>query len=332
MVLPKIHTLTALMIVSLATLFLQPCRIQAADYTIGTGGQEIMNSSKNKIPVILDTDIGGDIDDTWALAVMLKSPELDVKLITSTTPDTVGRARIIAKMLTLSGRMEIPIGIGLGTSEENYDFSPYKGIVHKDGVQAIIDTVTKSHRPITLICIGPLTNIAEAISRKPEITRKIRFVGMQGSVYRGYYNSETPGAEYNIATDIAAAKKVFAAHWKSFVITPLDTCGIALLDRDKYRIVRESKDPLTRFVIDSYENGKPAEVSSVLYDTVAIYLSFSHKLVNMRTIGIRVTDDGCLKPDDNGNPVNCALSWKNLPAFSDFLVERLTRSSVSEFK
>ena len=53
-------------------------------------------AAATKIPIILDTDIGGDIDDTWALALLLKSPEFDVKLIVSDTGDTVYRARIIA--------------------------------------------------------------------------------------------------------------------------------------------------------------------------------------------------------------------------------------------
>ena len=66
-----------------------------------------------KIPVILDTDIGGDIDDTWALAMMLKSPEFDVKLITSDSGNDVYRARLIAKLLEVAGRTDIPVGIGV---------------------------------------------------------------------------------------------------------------------------------------------------------------------------------------------------------------------------
>jgi inosine-uridine nucleoside N-ribohydrolase len=66
----------------------------------------------DKVPVILDTDIGSDIDDAWALAMMLRSPELDVKLVTSCTSDTTARARIIAKMLALAGR-DVPVGIGV---------------------------------------------------------------------------------------------------------------------------------------------------------------------------------------------------------------------------
>jgi len=66
-----------------------------------------------RIPVILDTDIGGDIDDTWALAMLLRSPEVEVKLVVTDTADTVYRARVAAKLLQAAGHAEIPVGIGL---------------------------------------------------------------------------------------------------------------------------------------------------------------------------------------------------------------------------
>ena len=66
-----------------------------------------------KIPVILDTDIGFDIDDTWALGLLLKCPELDVKLITTSSDNTPIKAKLVAKFLEIVGRTDIPIGIGL---------------------------------------------------------------------------------------------------------------------------------------------------------------------------------------------------------------------------
>ena len=67
-----------------------------------------------KTPVILDTDIGDDIDDTWALAMFLKSPDLDLKLVTTTCGKAEYRAKLIAKLLTAAGRTDIPIGLGEG--------------------------------------------------------------------------------------------------------------------------------------------------------------------------------------------------------------------------
>ena len=65
------------------------------------------------IPVILDTDIGGDIDDTWALIMLLKSPNLDVRLITTDQGDTVYRAKIVARLLEIDDEANIAEGTNI---------------------------------------------------------------------------------------------------------------------------------------------------------------------------------------------------------------------------
>ncbi len=294
-----------------------------------------------KIPVILDTDIGGDIDDTWALALMLKSPELDVKMVVSDTGNTTYRAKIIAKMLEIAKRTDVAVGIGLPQSKDDgpqakwvadYDLARFPGKVHQDGVAAMIDLVMASPQKITLIAIGPVPNLKAALERKPEIAQRVRFVGMHGSVRLGYDGNRKPSAEYNVVADAKAAQKAFTAAWP-MTITPLDTCGIVRLRGEKFRKVAECTDPVTRAVIENYriwwKAGDPKrsdklEASSVLFDTVAIYLAFSDKLLNMEKLPIRVTDDGFTRIDPAGKPMACAVSWKDLAAFEDFLVERLT--------
>lgn len=294
-----------------------------------------------KIPVILDTDIGSDIDDTWALAMLLKSPELDLRLITTSSFDTRERAKIAAKMLTIAGRTDVPVGIGIRQNEDplsisewvkNYDLESYAGTVYEDGVEAMCETILKSPEPITVIGIGPLTNIKEALSRAPEIAKHVRFVGMQGSIYRGYQNAQIPSKEYNIVVDIEAAKQVFSASWREAVITPLDTCGVIRLEGEKYESICKCKDPLIQAVIESYQVWlKKKEIdacgrSSVLFDTVAIYLAFTTDLLKMKSLKVRVTEDGYTVPDETGGLFNCALEWNNLSKFQDFLVQRLTQA------
>jgi len=292
---------------------------------------------KKKTPVILDTDIGGDIDDTWALTMMLKSAELDVKLVLTDTGNTTYRARIVAKMLEIGRRTDVPVGIGLHLSDdaggqapwvEGYDLSSYPGTVYQDGVGALIKTIMDSPEQITLICIGPMPNISAALEREPEIARRARFVGMHGSVRRGYNGSEKVSAEYNVTAHPKDCQKVFTASW-DMTITPLDTCGLVRLEGEKYRKVRDCKDPLTQALIENYriwsKNAPEFEYrSSVLFDTVAIYLAFSEELLVMEKLGIRVTDDGYTIIDENAKIINCAMNWKDLSAFQDLLVQRLT--------
>jgi len=292
------------------------------------------SNSPNKIPVILDTDIGGDIDDTWALVMMLKSPELDVKLVVTDTGNTMYRAKIVAKMLEIARRTDIPIGIGLHLSDDlggqadwvkEYELSSYPGTIYRDGVQALIETIMNSPEPITLICIGPMPNISAALKREPEITCKARFVGMHGSIRKGYNGSEKVSAEYNVSAYPKDCQKVFTAPW-DMTITPLDTCGLVKLEGEKYQKVAECKDPLIQALIENYKvwaKSTPGR-SSVLFDTVAIYLAFSEELLVMEELGVRVTDNGYTVIDETAKRMNCAMEWKDLPAFEDLLVNRLT--------
>ena len=217
-------------------------------------------AAATKIPVILDTDIGGDIDDTWALAFLLKSPEFDVKLVVSDSGDTVYRARIIARMLEVAHRTDIPVGVGIRQSTQggpqapwvaDYDLARYPGKVCQDGVAAIVETIMEAPQPVTLICIGAMPNIKAALQRSPEIAQRVRFVGMHGSVRLGYGGKPRPDPEANVVSDVAAARAVFTASWP-MTITPLDTCGLVQLTGENYRKVADSSDPLARAVIENY--------------------------------------------------------------------------------
>jgi len=315
--------------------------LAAANWATAAEPAEKASRARAKIPVILDTDIGDDIDDTWALALLLKSPELDVKMVVADTGDTTYRARIIAKMLEVARRTDVPVGVGIPHSGgkrpqaewvADYDLDGYPGKVHKDGVAAMIELIMGSQEPLTLICIGPLPNIQAALEREPGIARRVRFVGMHGSVRRGYNGSPEVSKEWNVVANAKAAQKVFTAPWP-MTITPLDTCGLVRLKGEKYRKVAECQDPVTRAVITNYEiwhkagnpkaTGRP-DASSVLFDTVAVYLAFSTDLVNIERLPIRVTDDGFTRIDTQGKPIDCAISWKDLGAFEDLLVRRLT--------
>lgn len=314
------------------------------------------SSSREKIPVIFDTDIGGDIDDTWALALLVQSPEFDVKLVTTAVGDTLSKAKIVAKFLETVDRTDIPVGIGIQQNKsghrqeawtKDYKLSSYPGTIYEDGVQAIIDTIMKSPKPIKVVAVGPLPNIAAALQRQPRIADKAEFVGMHGSIRRGYGGSAEPSAEYNVRADVEAIRKVFAVPW-NVTITPLDTCGIVQLKGQKYQKVLQRNSSLTSALIENYrawykhpivqknKDLSEAEVnkrvdekvnssSTTLFDTVGIYLAMSTELVKMEKLPIKVTDDGYTRIDEKAKVINCATEWKDLGAFEDFLVERLTK-------
>jgi inosine-uridine nucleoside N-ribohydrolase len=294
-----------------------------------------MNQDIPRIPVIVDTDIGSDIDDTWALAMLLRCPEVDVRLVVSDTGNTKYRASIIARLLEIAGRVDVPVGIGVKQTDETgpqlrwvdkYELESYPGTLHQDGVNAIIETIEASLVPVSLICIGPVSNIAEVLRRAPHVAPKTRFIGMHGSIRKHHEGGDGAIAEYNVKQDVKACQAVFEAPWLDMTITPLDTCGQIRLRGPKYAAITGSRDPLMRAVIENYRiwlNGKPDVESSILFDTVAVHLTYSTEFLEMQEMGIEVTDEGFTVQNDDGNPVNVALNWTDLDGYEDYLVQRL---------
>jgi inosine-uridine nucleoside N-ribohydrolase len=291
-------------------------------------------------PVILATDIGDDIDDTWALGFLLKCPELKLKLVATEFGKAQYRAKLLGKFLQQTGHAHVPIAVGpdveprgegaLAEWVKNYDLHSYPGEVHADGVAAIIEVIMNSPEPVTLICIGPMPNVAAALAREPRIVQRARFVGMDGSVRVGYDGSKTPDAEWNVKANPAAAQKGLAANW-DITITPLDTCGLVTLEGARYQRMLQARDPVPATIVENYRlwskaGNKESEAehhSSVLFDTVAVYLALDQHFCQMERLGIRVTDQGLTVIDNQAKPMNVATQWKDLDGYRDFLVNRL---------
>lgn len=307
-------------------------------------------------PVILDTDLCDDIDDTWAIGLLLQCPELEPKMIVSEVGNTEAKAKVIAKYLDKCGRTDIAVGIGVKQHNrghrhtewaKDYKLASYPGKVHEDGVQAMIDIIMNSPQRVTLIAVGPVPNVAEALKREPRIAEKAEFIGMHGSIYKGYGGSDKVSPEYNVRADVKACQKVFTADW-DMTITPLDTCGLVVLDGEKYQKVFNRNSAVTSNLLANYriwqKNGmrnqyKEADEanlnrlannvlhtrSSTLFDTVAIYLAVSHDLVKMEKLPIEVDDQGYTRIVQGAKMVDCAVDWTSLDDYETWLVDRLTK-------
>ncbi len=313
-----------------------PSALAGAD----TSGAKSQRRPRKRIPVILATDIGDDIDDTWALGFLLKCPELDLKMVLTEYGKARYRAKLLAKFLQTTGHTQVPVAVGPDnepTGEggqaawvKDYDLSSYPGRVYSNGVQALIEFIMHSKDPVTLICIGPMPNVAAALAQEPRIARRARFVGMDGSVRIGYGGSAKPAAEWNVKAAPKAAQQVLSAAW-DITITPLDTCGLVTLDGERYARLLQSHDPIVSAILENYrlwsrsqkDPEAPEHRSSVLFDTVAVYLAFTHDLCRMERLRIRVSDDGFTVTDPHAKPMEVATAWNSLDGYRDFLVQRL---------
>jgi inosine-uridine nucleoside N-ribohydrolase len=292
-------------------------------------------------PVVIDTDIGTDIDDTWALAFALRCPELDVRLVTTSTGRPTDRAVLVAELLAAGGRADVPIGVGLpgrgscaqplrGTAGTEALQDHPGGVL--DGVTALVDTVDAAGSEVTVVALGPLTTVAAALARRPTIAERARLVGMHGSLRLGYQGGPGPVPEYNVATDVDAARQVFSAPWQC-TLAPLDTCGTIVLSGARYRRLRQAADhdPLLRAVLDHQEAWRQVvglaegyeETTTPLFDTLAVQLAYDESLVELEPVRVSVDDAGTMRPGDSGRLLRLATTWKDQEAFLDHLVASL---------
>ena len=189
--------------------------------------------SRWPVPVLFDTDIGTFADDTLALAMALTAPELDVRMLLTTSGDAVFRARVAAKQLRLSGRADIPIGIGVslpnsfpaGANAEplevfasKEDLEAHPGGVFADGPAAAAAMILDSGRSDWIIIVlGPSSSTAALLEREPRVAAMARVTVMGASVCGGVtlpWGAITPRASTNERQDVRAARVVGGAAWR----------------------------------------------------------------------------------------------------------------------
>jgi len=198
-----------------------------------------------KTPIILDTDPG--IDDAVAIAAALFSPEIDLQLMTTVAGNvSVEKTTRNALQLLHFWQADVPVAQGAATpltrplrdaasihgesGMDGYDFPAHdRQTLNVPAFQAMYERLMASPEPLTLVTIGPLTNIALLLTHYPACTAKInRLVMMGGSAGRGNF---TPNAEFNIAIDPEAAARVFESGIE-IVMCGLDVTHQAVLTPD----------------------------------------------------------------------------------------------------
>ncbi len=161
--------------------------------------------------IIIDTDIGDDIDDIYALGYALKRPELKILGITTVWGDVHKRALITRKLLAVAGREDIPVYAGcdltlnnsvLKRSHINHytdDMADYT-YEKQHAVDYIIETLMNSDGDISFMALGAATNIAMALIKEPRIKEKIKRVFFMGACFDGHFLT------WNVICDPDAAK------------------------------------------------------------------------------------------------------------------------------
>jgi inosine-uridine nucleoside N-ribohydrolase len=288
---------------------------------------------KSRTRIIIDTDIGDDIDDAFAVGLALNSHELQIEGITTAWGDTALRARLLQRLLAETGHAGIPVAVGIPTKSK-VPFTQARWakrgpalLAPPDAVDFLLDHIRRNPGEITLVAIGPYTNLGAAIDRDPATFRKLkRVVLMGGSIRRGYddlgYEPDRgPSAEYNIASDIPAAKKLFQSGVPIYMM-PLDSTQLKL-DEVKRAILFRQGTPMTDALTLLYHQWD--QQTPTLFDVMTVTYVLEPKLCPTKPLHVEIDENGFTKVSAGTPNVSVCLS-SDSDEFFHFVLPRLMRS------
>ena len=290
-------------------------------------------SAAEPVPIILDTDIGSDIDDALALALIVASPELDLQAITTCGGAADDRAWMACRFLTQVGIKTMPVAAGKASKVDygldwqiqyrrhpaaifNRTLKPVK----ESAVELMYRKLKENPGKITIVCVGPLTNVAQLLDDHADAKPWIkRLVVMGGSIKVGYDGKKTPEPEWNIKTDIPAAKKVFASG-VPITLAPLDVTAHLELKKEQRERLFSAHTSLTWQVQNLYELWD--KETPILFDPVAVALAFDEKHCKFTDARVEVDDKGLTSIKEGKANAKVAMNI-DADAFIKWYVERI---------
>lgn len=306
--------------------------------------QTVISQPRQKI--IFDCDLGGDIDDAFALGLILSSPEFEVLGIVMDHGLTNKRAQIACRMLYLTNREDIPVVVGRKTTQvvgtdipADYSgqyywaegFNKVKPIA-KSASEFIIENLRKYPGEVILITVGPVTNIGDVIRKDPEALKLAKHVySMFGSFYLGYGTVENPNLvisqEWNVRGDSEASKLLVGSG------APITYCGLDVttkvwFDKDLQFKLLMRQSPLTDAICGLtvlWGGDKPC-----LHDAVAVGMILWPDLFTTRPAFVKISGEAYTVIDDNKEP-NCEIAMTvNTGEFLKRLMNRYLTQNLGD--
>jgi len=250
------------------------------------------------IPIVIDTDIGDDIDDALALALALNSPEVDLRAVTTVFGPVATRTRLALKLLAAFDRPDIPVGTGRAAPLFGPEpkIAPNQAVVLQDGErlpepsplgadELILRTAAEAGASFTLITIGAMTNAALALLRDPGLAHRAHLVVMGGVV-------GTPMAEWNIRCDPEAARLCFDSGIP-ITMVGLDVTLQCKMTREDVEAVGARGTPPTALLARMIEAWTGVTKNTpTLHDPLAVAASFRPGLVTRQPRRVAVETRG----------------------------------------
>ena len=302
------------------------------------------SSHAQRQKVIFDCDLGGDIDDAFAVAILLCSQdEFEILGICMDHGNTPGRGRVAAKMLYETGNEDIPVYLGrhtptvVGLHEELEGDSPQflwaEGFDRlqphdKSAVDFIIESLYKYPDEIILFTVGPVDNIGDVIDKDPDALRRAkRVVSMFGSIEKGY-GGNVASREWNVVGSLAASKK-FMDSGAEITLAPLDVTDQTVFGEEYLNAVFNRDTPLTDALGALYSlwylHARWAVIPK-MHDGVAVGMVLWPDLFKTQAAFVYVDDEGYTRIDESKDP-NCTIGME---IDTDIFLEKMYRRIVMQ--
>jgi purine nucleosidase len=298
------------------------------------------------VRLILDTDIGSDVDDALALAFALRHPDIELVAVTTVADDVVRRAQIARKLLRLAGRDDIEVAPGVGWEQGPSGRTSWfghegKGLLEAsdeqetfkhDGISVLLDETREGD--IEVATVGMQSNIAAAVEGDPTFPQRVARLDVMGGVFgpvRVGAGKLPPSSDHNLMVDQQASLRALNAGMKA-LYTPLDVTVQAQLLRSHLERLRTGDD-LCRALAQQIDvwigfAKLPGELAATLHDPLTVACTVDRRFVTSETLPVTVAihNDAVRTFIDraDGHEAEVITSVDG-PGFADFWLETVLR-------
>jgi len=272
-----------------------------------------------KEKILVDTDIGNDIDDSVCIAYLLRQKKCDLLGITTVSGEPVERAKLASALLMADGRSDIPIYPGVEApllTPQKQPLPHQKKYLQKwphetkfpegEAIEFMRQTIRKNPGEVTLLAIGPLTNIALLFAVDPEIPLLIKELVAMCGVFTYRYQGSPCLTEWNARCDPFATAMVYNAPVKNMISVGLDVTSSVTLEKDE--IIRTFDNDILKVVFAFSGIEDNTRKSITFHDPLAAAVIFEKNLCTFKRGNVEVeAGSGRLEgltgltEDDSGN-------------------------------